>query len=73
MNNGTTFTNLKKIEPVTLKSLEAIWEQAEIIPFIFKPTGEVVHTTPQIAQYINDYNNKKGGIDGTRNRKTQKK
>ncbi len=43
-----TFTATKKTEPITVETMELIWKEAKIIPYKFKPTGEVVYFTPEI-------------------------
>lgn len=43
-----TFTATQETEPITVDSMECIWKEAKIIPYKFKPTGEIVYVTPEM-------------------------
>lgn len=57
---GTTRVVETELKPITLESLTDIWENHEIVPIIFKPSGEIVYTTPQIANFIRANEKKQG-------------
>ena len=57
---NSTYSNNSTSEPITLASLEKIWKEEEIIPYRFKPTGEIVHLTPELSNFIEE--EKKNGI-----------
>ena len=48
---ATTTAETQQESP-TLEGLLDIWKNSEIIPMTFKPTGETVYVTPQMADYI---------------------
>ena len=48
----SAWTETEDTSPTTLESLLKIWREAKIIPYTFKPTGEIVYFTPEIAAYI---------------------
>lgn len=39
-------------EPISIESLWKLYTQAKIVPMLFKPTGETVYITPQVADCI---------------------
>ncbi len=38
--------------PTPLETLLKVWKEEKVIPYTFKPTGEIVYFTPEIAAYI---------------------
>lgn len=47
-----TFAKEAEAEPITVESLWKIYTEAWIVPMTFKPTGELVYVTPQMADRI---------------------
>ena len=51
-----TYTKKTKQSEISLESLQKVWNEEEIVPIKFMPTGEISYVTPKIADVIRKYN-----------------